>query len=290
MSFENLIANLDKRKGISSQEAVTEVKRLLGASKAGHAGTLDPMATGVLLICLGEATKIARFLSEFQKEYAAVLRLGQRTDTLDAEGEVIEDVGEVSIGREEVEEALGRFRGTIMQTPPMYSAVKYKGERLYKLARKGMEVQRTEREVKIHSISLSGYSPPFAEIRVSCSKGTYIRSLADDIGRLLGVGAYLSELRRTKIGGFSDGDSASIEKLPFSENAFATVDGALGGFAELTLSQKDYRFASNGAPFPAPEDVASSGGFLRLKSPEGRLFAIGTASKGQVRIERMLRL
>lgn len=283
--------NLDKPRGITSHEAVTRVKRLFGIKKAGHAGTLDPLATGVLLVCTGEATKISRFLMDLGKEYVATMKFGERTDTLDADGKVVETDEGFSFGPREVEEALSRFRGVIRQRPPMYSALKVGGKPLYKLARKGEEVERAEREVNIHSIEAEKFSPPFLRFRVSCSRGTYIRVLVDDIGRALGTVAHMTELRRTRIGGFGVEDSAGLEELPGRESAAVSVDSALSHLREAVLFEGDYPHALNGRPFGAlAYDVVGQAEGLRLKDPGGRLFAIGVVSGEMIKIDRILHL
>jgi len=175
------ILNLDKPAGMTSHDVVVHVRRLLGVRKVGHAGTLDPMATGVLLICLGQATRVAEYLMRSDKVYRAEIRLGVATDTHDAEGKVIKTT-QVTVGEGEVREALASFVGQIEQVPPMYSALKRQGVPLYKLARRGIVVERKPRTVKIHQIKLLDWSPPLVTIEVTCSPGTYIRALARDLG------------------------------------------------------------------------------------------------------------
>jgi len=209
----NFVINLNKPKGITSHQAVENVRRISGIKKAGHAGTLDPLATGVLLVCTGEATKITRFLSDLDKEYIAEVKLGEKTDTYDAEGEVTEKIEGFSLRREDIERILPGFTGTIEQIPPMYSAVKMGGKPLYKLARKGLTVEREKRVVTVHDIRITGFEMPFVELRVSCSKGTYVRSLCNDIGDALGVGAHITGLVRTRIGGFNVEDSVTLDEL-----------------------------------------------------------------------------
>ena len=285
----HVVLNLDKPEGITSQDAVIRVKRLLGAKKAGHAGTLDPLATGVLLVCLGEATKITRFLTDLPKEYATTLKLGERTDTFDAEGKIIEKKEGFSVTGPQVEQVLEKFRGRIKQTPPMYSAIKVSGKPLYKLARKGITVERPMREVDIYELSMLELAPPFLKLRVSCSKGTYIRSLAEDIGLALGVGAHVAQLRRTGIGDFRVEEAARLEQLPGMQSAFLSIDSSLRHLREVVLSAGEFLLASHGRA------VAIKGGFhngeyLRLKDPAGKLFALGVASPEQIKMERLLHL
>lgn len=280
----NALLLLDKPKGLSSQEAVTLVKRELGLKKAGHTGTLDPIATGLLIICTGEATKIARFVSDLPKEYVATLKLGERTDSFDAEGTVIQSASPTA-SREEMETVLGNFRGRIMQTPPMYSALKRGGKPLYKLARKGIVVEREAREVDIFELKLLEFQPPYATLLINCGKGTYIRSLADDIGRSLGTLAYLRDLRRTGIGQFNLQNSASFDRLREKPEAFISIDKALYFLPEIHLDEASSRRAKNGAPVRIGETFQ---GFLRVMDERGKLFAIGIAREGTLKIERIL--
>jgi len=285
------VVNLDKPRGITSQEAVTRAKRVLGAGKAGHAGSLDPIATGVLLVCLGEATKISRFLMDLPKEYLAVMKFGERTDTLDADGAVVERDENFSFGKREVERALGRFRGKIRQRPPMYSALKVSGSPLYKLARKGVEVERPEREVEVYSLELESLSLPFMTFRAACSRGTYIRTLVDDIGRALGTVAHMTELRRLGVGRFRADDAATFDELPGKESAFHTVDGALSHLGEVVLSGRDCSSALHGRAVKKKDyGPLEEGICLRLKSPEGELFAMGVVGGDQIKVGRVLHI
>ena len=203
---------LDKRVGLSSNAALQATKRLFRAAKAGHAGTLDPRASGLLLVLFGDATKYAGLLLEADKVYLAVLRLGVTTTTGDAEGEVT-GRHPVAVSETQVEAALAQFRGKISQLPPMYSALKFEGRPLYALAREGKTVERRPREVVIHALELVSLRGELLELRVRCSKGTYVRSLAEDIGAALGTGAHLAALRRTSVGALSLRDATSLEAL-----------------------------------------------------------------------------
>lgn len=203
---------LDKGVGASSNAALQEAKRLFGAAKAGHAGTLDPLASGLLIVLFGEATKFAGPLLEADKEYLATLKLGEKTSTGDAEGEIVE-VRPVAVGEGDVETALRRFRGPIEQLPPMHSALKRDGVPLYKLARRGEKVERRLRRVEIFELEMLRFAPPLVELRVRCSKGTYVRTLAEDIGEALGTGAHLAALRRTASGAFRVAEAASLDAL-----------------------------------------------------------------------------
>ena len=203
---------LDKPVGPSSNGVLQEAKRLLGAKKAGHGGTLDPLASGLLLLLFGEATKFAGLLLDQDKEYLASVKLGEKTATGDAEGEILERK-EVTVRRPDVDAVLERFRGEIEQLPPMHSALKRDGVPLYKLARQGKAVERAPRRVRILELEVVSFEPPRLDLRVRCSKGTYIRTLAEDIGTALGTGAHLSGLRRTASGGFRIEDAVSLEAL-----------------------------------------------------------------------------
>ena len=203
---------LDKPVGPSSNGVLQEAKRLLGAKKAGHGGTLDPLASGLLLLLFGEATKFAGLLLDQDKEYLASVKLGEKTATGDAEGEILERK-EVTVHRPDVDAVLERFRGEIEQLPPMHSALKRDGVPLYKLARQGKAVERAPRRVRILELEVVSFEPPRLDLRVRCSKGTYIRTLAEDIGTALGTGAHLSGLRRTASGGFRIEDAVSLEAL-----------------------------------------------------------------------------
>lgn len=295
----HFIINLDKPKGISSHQAVSKVKKILGARKAGHAGTLDPLATGILLVCVNEATKITRFLSDMDKEYVALMKLGEKTDTLDAEGEVIRRAGELSVKAGDIEHALKKFTGAVRQTPPMYSAVKMNGKPLYKLARKGIEIERKERVVNIYDIKVTAFSLPYLEIAVSCSKGTYIRTLCDDIGDAIGVGAHIAGLKRTRIGDFRIDDAITIDRLEKltvdpepgvmgKEPSMVGIDAALSRLRELRLNESEFKMMSNGMPVRCAEGLQRTGGYIRLKDPSGSLFGIGRIEENLIKMSRML--
>ncbi|MFO7908566.1 MAG: tRNA pseudouridine(55) synthase TruB [Halomonas sp.] len=209
----NGVLLLDKPKGMSSNHALQRVRRLLEAQKAGHTGTLDPMATGLLPICLGEATKFSAHLLEADKVYRTRVELGVITDSGDAEGAVIERREVPELTAEQVERALSRFRGEIEQVPPMYSALKYQGKKLYELAREGRHVERAARRINVYDARLLSLDDRAFELEVSCSKGTYIRTLAEDIGLVLGCGAHISALRRLKTGPFGADTMWTLDAL-----------------------------------------------------------------------------
>lgn len=292
----NIVINLDKDYGISSHDAVSSAKKLFKARKAGHAGTLDPIATGVLLICLNEATKITPFLSDLDKEYIMTAKLGESTDTYDSEGKVIKkfQISNFRFQIEEIEEIIQKFIGEIEQVPPMYSAIKVSGKPLYRLARKGIEIERKPRKVKIRSIEILGFESPFLKLKISCSKGTYMRSLCNDIGEALGIGAHMVELSRTRIGQFCIEKSAKISELPHKNEALYTVDFALSHLPEIMLDGNNLRKARSGNPISYTPDLSIDmfihSTSVRLKDPLGRLFGIGKVSKDSIKIERLLNL
>ncbi|MEQ8409261.1 MAG: tRNA pseudouridine(55) synthase TruB [Gammaproteobacteria bacterium] len=209
----NGLVILDKAGGASSNNVLQQVKRLYDANKAGHTGSLDPLATGVLPLCLGEATKVSQFLLDADKQYRARIKLGVRTDSGDSEGEVIAEAATDHLTEDKIKQALRQFEGDIEQLPPMYSALKRDGVPLYKLARQGITVEREPRPVTIYRIELTDYHGDEIEIEVDCSKGTYIRTIADDLGEALECGGHIVSLRRTKAGVFTEADSVSIETL-----------------------------------------------------------------------------
>ncbi|MBK5273488.1 MAG: tRNA pseudouridine(55) synthase TruB [Desulfuromonadales bacterium] len=204
---------IDKPAGITSHDVVSRVRRILGTRKVGHTGTLDPFATGVLPVAVNDGTKAIPFLDEGSKTYEAVMQLGVATDTLDMTGAVIREAEWQTITRAQVESELKKFTGHLSQIPPMYSAIKRDGQPLYKLARQGQVVERTPREINIFSLELLSFTPPFVGFRVVCSRGTYVRTLADDIGSSLGCCAALKELRRTASGPFDISNAVTLEGL-----------------------------------------------------------------------------
>lgn len=291
----NIVVNLNKKHNITSHDAVASVKKIFKVRKAGHAGTLDPIATGVLLVCLNEATKITRFLSDLEKEYIMTAKLGESTNTYDSEGTVIRRLESLNITDAEIERTIKKFIGEIEQVPPMYSAIKLSGRPLYELARRGIEVERKPRKVTIRAIEILNIELPFLTLKVACSKGTYIRSLCNDIGNDLGVGAYMTELVRTRIGDFSIEGSARIDELPHKISALRAIDSSLAHLQEIKLNHEEFNKAKNGNPFPLPLLRPSAGanfdgGFVRLKDPDNKLFGIGKIGKDHIKIERLFRI
>ena len=254
---------IDKPVGLSSNDALTKVKRIINAKKAGHTGTLDPFATGLLPLCFGEATKFSQDLLEADKTYLAKVHLGVTTTTGDTEGETVE-TRPVEVSKERIEAALAKFRGPIMQVPPMYSALKRDGKALYEYAREGITLEREARAVTIHALEMLDYEAPFLTIRVTCSKGTYIRVLGEDIGAELGCGAHLNQLRRIGVGNLSIAGMVTLEQLQAHENPLsllAPVDALLSSFpcVELTpeLAKRflnGQRLALNREPVTLPDE------------------------------------
>jgi tRNA pseudouridine55 synthase len=287
----NIVINLNKGFGLTSQDAVTQVKRAFKVKKAGHAGTLDPIATGVLIVCLNEATKVTAYLSDLDKEYVFTAKLGESTDTYDTEGKVTKTVTDFQVTQEEIERVLRNYIGDIEQIPPMYSAIKMDGQPLYKLARKGIEVERKPRKVTIHAIEVLSFESPFVRIKVACTKGTYVRSLCHDMGEALGTGAHITELVRTKIGAFRIEDSATIDELPPKTSSILSLDDALSHLPEITLHGNDLRKALNGNSVAVflKEPIAGPA-LVRLKEPSGKLLGMGNIFKGIVKVERLFNL
>lgn len=283
---------LDKPVGLSSNAALQRVRRLFRAERAGHAGTLDPLASGLLPILLGDATKFGGEMLAADKRYRATLALGARTTTGDTEGEVIER-HPVSVERGQIEEVLRRFVGRIAQTPPMYSALKRAGRPLYAYARAGETVERTPRMVTIHALRLEGFAGDRLELDVCCSKGTYVRTLAEDIGAALGCGAHLAALRRTEVGSFRLADARTLgdlEGMPEAERAreLLPVDRLLEHLPPMTLAPRDAERFAHGQPVLAPPEVGP--GPVRAYDAAGRLVGLGErGADGQVRPRRLVR-
>jgi tRNA pseudouridine55 synthase len=234
---------LDKGVGLSSNAALQRARRLYRAGKAGHTGTLDPLASGLLPICFGEATKFAQMLLEGDKAYAATVRLGLTTTTGDAEGDPV-DERPVRVSRHDIEDALARFVGSIEQIPPRHAALKYRGRNYYEYAREGIDIPRLAREIIIHELALDEWNPPDAKLGVRCGKGTYVRVLAEDLGAALGCGGHLAALRRVASGGFDIGDSLSLQALEALDDAardarLLPVDALLSTLPRLELDAAD---------------------------------------------------
>ena len=248
------ILNINKPGGRTSFSIVAMVRRLSGEQRVGHAGTLDPLATGVLPVCLGRATRVIEFLVNTTKAYRAEIELGVATDTYDASGKITQAEDSTGINRRQLESALTSYRGLIEQTPPMYSAVKYQGKPLYKLARAGINIERKSRQVRIHRLELIDWQPPIITIEVVCGKGTYIRSLAHDLGQTLGCGAHLKSLVRLRCGFFNIKDAVPLPRL---EDAFHQgywrhfvypVDVVLSYWTAMVVSDNTGQAMRNGSP------------------------------------------
>ncbi len=286
------VLNLLKPPGMTSHDVVAFVRRTLGVKKAGHAGTLDPGAAGVLPVCVGRATRISEYLLGSDKAYRAVAVLGLATDTQDAAGRVLSEGDASGVTREALEAALARFRGTIRQAPPMVSAVKHRGERLYRLARRGETVERPARPVTVFSLELAVWRPgrrAVAVLDITCSKGTYVRTLCHDLGQALGCGAYLYFLVRLRHGPFALEGSVTLEEM-----AEAVRGGALGAILlpmsralealpQVAVSAEEARRLAHGvAPFPRPAGRISAdslagplaGRLVRVHGPLGELLAV----------------
>jgi tRNA pseudouridine55 synthase len=267
---------LDKPEGASSAVALAQAKRLLGAGKAGHTGTLDPFASGLLPLALGEATKFSRFLLDASKTYEAVLKLGERTATGDTEGEVVER-RPVQVSDEQACEALRGFLGPQAQTPPMHSAIRHQGRRLYELARQGLEIERASRDINIYSIELLRKQGDLLQISVKCSKGTYVRVLAEDIGERLGCGAHLIGLRRTGIGELCLSQAFSLEALERLEpeqrrQAILPVRTLVAELPLLTLDNAQAKALLEGRHVQV--EGAPTAGTVAVESRAGTFFGV----------------
>lgn len=270
----NGILVIDKPPGITSNGILQQVKRLFGAAKAGHTGALDPLATGVLPLCFGEATKFSQLMLDSDKAYITTARLGLRTETGDSDGAVVSERPVPALTREQVDAVLQRFRGDILQVPSMYSALKHKGRPLYEYAREGIEVERPARPVRIHELTLLDLREHELDLAVACSKGTYIRSLVEDIGEALGCGAHVTALRRTMASGYTLADAHRVEELEAMRARGESLDGlllapdtALSMFPEIRLQGAALVSILNG------QQVRISGqpceGFVRLYGEQG---------------------
>jgi tRNA pseudouridine55 synthase len=285
---------LDKPLGLSSNDALIRAKRIYLAKKAGHTGTLDPLATGLLPLCFGEATKFSQDLLDADKTYEATMRLGVRTTTGDAEGEAI-DTRDVTCDEAAIQAALARFHGEITQIPPMYSALKRDGKPLYEYARAGQTVEREGRQVSIHSLELIACALPDVTFRVTCSKGTYVRTLAEDIGETLGCGAHLVALRRTGVGALTLEHAVTLEALadatqPERDNWLQPVDALLTTFPEIYLDAEASRRFLHGQRLKLSEIAGSTmeDGRVRVYGDDRRLLGVAKAVEGVLAPERLI--
>lgn len=288
----NGVLNINKPSGMTSHDVVQHARRILREKRIGHTGTLDPLATGVLVLCIGRATRIAHYLEAGEKEYRAVMRLGITTDTLDSQGRILETRIYTAPDEETLVNAMQRFLGTTMQRPPAFSAVKIAGVPSYKLARQGKAEPNKPRPASIQAIELTGYDDPFVSFTVQCSKGVYIRSLCADIGDALGMGAHVTDLQRTRSGRFSLEACVTLEELAEMaaagtvDTAVTTIDEALAGFPVVPLADAEAERVCHGNQVPCPESVANgNGGMVRLHDRSGRLLALARADERFLRPE-----
>lgn len=278
---------LDKPLQLSSNQALQRAKRLFRAAKAGHTGSLDPLATGLLPICFGEATKFSQLLLEADKHYNVALQLGVRTNTGDAEGEVISSRAVPHFSTEDLEKALDHFRGKILQIPPMYSAIKHQGKPLYTYARRGVDIERKAREITISALSLLSQQGTILNLEVKASKGTYIRSLVDDLGEALGCGAHVTALRRLSVGPYQQHSMITFETL---ENLLDTqgiealhacllpMESPLASWPEVVLSEAAYYYLSRGQSVIVP--YAPTSGKVRLTLRGKGFIGVGEMIEG----------
>ncbi len=285
------ILNINKAVGMTSHDVVAKVRRLLKQKRVGHTGTLDPLASGVLPICVGQATRVAEYLSESGKAYLAEIVFGAVTDTCDAEGTTIRTADASQLTLAQIEAALPHFLGEQMQVPPRYSAIKLKGQPAYRLARAGEEVALEPRPVTIHHLDIRAWQPPRLTLAVECSKGTYIRSLAYDLGERLGCGAYLAALIRTRSGPFTLSESITIEQLAEAiENGnlaayLHPIDSALQQYPALYLDTATAIGARHGNAFhlASSGEMPEPGQLARVYAPDGQLLAIAVWDAQQER-------
>ena len=272
---------MDKPAGISSNDVVQQAKRLFGAQKVGHTGSLDPLATGVLPLCFGEATKFSQYLLDANKTYWTRIRLGVSTETGDADGEVIAQVDATAITQTQVSDALETFVGEIEQIPSMYSALKHQGQPLYKLARQGIEVERAPRTVTIYSAELLQFAEAYIELRVHCSKGTYIRSLAEDLGAALGCGGHVSALRRLAAGPYAEAQAVTLEQvseigdLQEMDALLLPVASAVGSWPSVRLHEDTAHYVRQGQPVQVAH--APTHGWVQIfeSAEEDRFLGVG---------------
>ena len=268
---------IDKPLGFSSNQALSKIKWIFSAKKAGHTGTLDPLATGLLPICFGEATKFSSHLLNSEKTYEASIKLGWKSSTGDAEGKLTESKI-ISISLDKLEEELSSFVGLSNQTPPMFSALKHKGQPLYKLAREGVKIERQQREIKISELKLLSYEKNIIKFAVTCSKGTYIRTLAEDIANKLGMDGYLIDLRRTKIGNLNVQDALSLDKIEALStvkriNFIKPTEVLVDEHPKIILNESEENLIKNGQPIKLPKKVNAE--IYRLFSKNSGFIGLG---------------
>ncbi|MCE2432901.1 MAG: tRNA pseudouridine(55) synthase TruB [Candidatus Latescibacteria bacterium] len=285
----NGFLSIDKPAGWTSQDVVSWVRKHFGIKKAGHTGTLDPMATGVLLLCLGAYTRLSSYITDGDKQYHAVVRLGITTDSLDADGVITSRSRDIPTDYAQVQAAVAEFKGEIAQIPPMYSAIRMGGRRLYELARKGIEVERPARKVCVHKLDIAAYAPPLLHLRVHCSKGTYIRSLADDIGKWLGCGAHLSTLRRTAVGCVELGQCVAIYELERAEcisDVLLNPHAVLSHLSSVCLTEVQQGRFLNGNP--VTDMLLDVQDIVKVQNSRGILLGLGHIVEGVLKPIRVL--
>lgn len=284
---------IDKPLGLSSNQALSKIKFLFSPKKVGHTGTLDPMATGLLPICLGEATKFSSYLLNADKTYVGLIRLGYKSSTGDKEGEIIKQEFDKIPSKSEVKRILKNFIGPIDQLPPMFSALKHKGKPLYLYAREGINIPRPKRKILIHEIELLDYQGDELRLKIKCSKGTYIRTLAEDIGDKLNVGAYLLELNRTGIGSLSIDSAVKIEQIEEIKEQervklLLPVDELLSSFQKLILNCNDTTAIKDGKII---DQSGKTPGFYRLYEVKNEFIGLGEIDKiGKLKAKRLISL
>ena len=289
----NGVLNIFKPKGMSSFDAVRVVKKVAGTGKVGHTGTLDPEATGVLPICIGRATKIIDYIMDSEKVYEVTLKLGIRTTTYDLEGEVLEERDPSHLTEEEILNSINSFKGEYSQIPPMYSALKQNGVRLYELARKGIEVERKGRLINIHNLEDVKINNPYISMKVTCSKGTYIRSLCYDIGEKLGVFATMTQLNRVKTSVFSQEKSININELT-KENIndyILSMEEALEKYDKIVVNKKYVKLLVNGvrvADGRFTKDKVINNKLYRVYDDENNFIGLGERNDAGFKIEKLL--
>ncbi len=282
----NGVINLYKPPDITSHNAVKKVQRILGVKKAGHAGTLDPFAEGVLLVCLNRATRVVEYLMDLKKEYIVEFQLGLETDTFDRTGRIIKEKDPSLVTETQLKDVLTGFTGEILQTPPVYSALKKGGVPLYKLARRGVIVEPEPRRVFIEELKLLNFTIPYVIIYIKCSKGTYVRSLVKDIGRELKVGATVSSLKRIAVGHFRVEESVSFTDIERGNFRAYSIDEVLSFVPSIELDEKQSRLASHGTGFFVKASYQK--GRYRIKGQDGRLLGIGMISDDRyLKIEKI---
>jgi tRNA pseudouridine55 synthase len=291
------IVLLDKPKGLTSNAALQKIKRMFKAKKAGHTGSLDPMATGMLPICMGEATKVSGFLLDADKRYRATCKLGITTTSGDAEGEVSQTRPVQAVTDTQLQQIVGQFTGEIEQIPPMHSAIKQQGVPLYKLAHQGIEVVRKPRNVTIHSLEIVRCEADELELDIHCSKGTYIRTLAEDIGEFLGCGAYLSALVRTGVGEFAqdqvhtleDLEGLAAQGLEILDAVLMPTESALWGWPDVNLTQEAAFYLQRGQSIFVPKGPVS--GWVRLFMEGNRFLGMGQVQEdGKIAPRRLVNI